>query len=161
MEKRNISMWCRFYLPKVSRDFDVQIVISWSLWSGFLRATLFGNREFFIFVLAFFFLIVSIYPYSLRLLFLFGEGHSKNYRVTGNNVFTIVKLSFLSCFVVRMNYLKFGVPQGTTLRQLYQWATCCYWTLRDISVRWLLRFSTGFWLKNTHHPGGQVKCRSL
>ena len=54
-----------FYLPKVSRDFDVQIVISWSLWSGFLRATLFGNSEFFIFVLAFFFLIVSFYPYLL------------------------------------------------------------------------------------------------
>ena len=50
------GMWCRFfYLPKVSRDFDVQIVISWSLWSGFLRATLFGNSEFFIFVPAFFF----------------------------------------------------------------------------------------------------------
>ena len=56
-----------FYLAKVSRDFDVQIVISWSLWSGFLRATLFGNSEFFIFVPAFFFflLIVSFYPYLL------------------------------------------------------------------------------------------------
>ena len=54
-----------FYLPKVSRDFDVQIVISWSIWSGFLLATLFGNSEFFIFVLAFFLLIVSFYPYLL------------------------------------------------------------------------------------------------
>ena len=81
-----------FYLAKVSRDFDVQIVISWSLWSGFLRATLFGNSEFFIFVPAFFFflLIVSFYPYLLWLLCLFVEGHYENYRVTGNNVFTIV-----------------------------------------------------------------------
>ena len=54
-----------FYLPKVSRDFDVQIVISWSIWSDFLLATLFGNSEFFIFVLAFFLLIVSFYPYLL------------------------------------------------------------------------------------------------
>ena len=50
-----------FYLPKVSRDFDVQIVISWSLWSGFLRATLFGNSEFFIFVLAFFFFFADCF----------------------------------------------------------------------------------------------------
>lgn len=94
MEKRNINMRCRFS----SSYFDVQIVISWSLWSGFLRATLFGNSEFFIFVLASFLLIVSFYPYLLYQLlqlfrFLFVEGHCKNYRVTGNDVFTILVLS--------------------------------------------------------------------
>ena len=94
MEKRNVNMRCRF----LSSYFDVQIIISWSLWSGFLRATLFGNSEFFIFVLASFLLIVSFYPYLLYQLlqlfrFLFVEGHCKNYRVTGNDVFTILVLS--------------------------------------------------------------------